>query len=118
MAIFLWKVSQGMVKGYDMEFTGIEGRRGRTALPRQVIASSSNLVKKARESSIGVKGAKLFNLLPVEVRNINSDNVDTFKCALDSFLFYIPDQPTIAGYGKAAKTNSLLHQIPMYLLNN
>ena len=118
MAIFLWKASQGMVKGYDMEFTGVEGRRGRTALPRQVITSSSNLVRKARESSVGVKGAKLFNLLPVEVRNIDSDNVDTFKCALDSFLFTIPDQPTIAGYGRAAETNSLLHQIPMYLLNN
>ena len=101
-----------------MEFTGVEGRRGRTALPRQVITSSSNLVRKARESSVGVKGAKLFNLLPVEVRNIDSDNVEIFKSALDSFLFTIPDQPTIAGYGRAAETNSLLHQIPMYLLNN
>ena len=82
-----------------MEFTGVEGRRDRTALPRQVITSSSNLVRKAHGSSVGVKGAKLFNVLPVEVRNIDSDNVDTFKCALDSFLFTIPDHPTITGYG-------------------
>ena len=90
-----------------MEFTGVEGRRGRTLLPRQVITSSLNLVRKAHESSVGVKGAKLFNLLPVKVRNIDLSNVATFKCALDSFLFSIPDQPTIAGYGRAAETNSL-----------
>ena len=116
MAIFLWKVSQGMVRGYDMEFTGVDGRRGRSALPRQIVATSSSLVKKARESSIGVKGAKIFNLLPVEVRNINSDNADLFKSELDLFLSNIPDQPTIAGNGRAAQTNSLLHQIPVYSL--
>ena len=44
MAIFLWKVSQGMVRGYDMEFTGVDGRRGRSALPRQIVATSSSLV--------------------------------------------------------------------------
>ena len=118
MAIFLWKVSQGMVRGYDMEFTGVAGRRGRSALPRQIIASSSNLVKKARESSIGVKGVKIFNLLPAEVRNIDSDNVDLFKSELDSFLHSIPDQPTIAGCGRAAESNSLFYQIPVYMLNN
>ena len=118
MAIFLWKVSQGMVRGYNMEFTGVAGHCGKSALPRQIVASSSTLAKKARETSIGVKGAKIFNLLPVEVRNIDSDNVDIFKSELDSFLSHIPDQPTIAGCGRAAETNSLLHQIPVYLLNN
>ena len=117
MAIFLWKVSQGMVKGFDAEFTGVTGRRGRYALPKQVVPSSSNLVRKARESSLSVKGAKIFNLLPLEVRNIESDSVETFKNALDTFLSCIPDQPTIAGYGRAAESNSLLHQIPMFLLN-
>ena len=117
MAIFLWKVSQGMVNGYHMEFTGVAGRRGRTALPKQIVKSSSSLTKKARESSIGVKGAKIFNLLPVKIRNLDSNNVDTFKSALDSYLSFIPDQPTIAGNGRAAETNSLLHQIPITLLN-
>ena len=60
-----------MVRGYNMEFTGVAGHCGRSALPRQIVASSSTLAKKARETSIGVKGAKIFNLLPVEVRNID-----------------------------------------------
>ena len=100
-----------------MDLTGVAGRRGRTALPKQIVATSSSLTKKARESSIGVKGAKIFNLLPVKIRNLDSNNVDTFKSALDSYLSFIPDQPTIAGNGRAAETNSLLHQIPITLLN-
>ena len=65
---------------------------------------------------MGVKGARIFNLLPAEIRNIDADNVDNFKKSLDDFLCQVPDQPTIAGLGRAAETNSLLHQIPMFLL--
>ena len=117
MVIFLWKISQGMVQGYNVEYTSVIGRRGRTALPRNVVQSSSSLVRKARESSIGVKGARIFNLLPAHIRNVNADNVDSFKKSLDSFITNIPDQPTLAGMGRAAESNSLLHQIPLFMLN-
>ena len=83
MLIFLWKISQGMVKGYTIQFTDTHGRRGRTALPNNVLMSSSSMVRKARESSVGVKGARIFNLLPAEIRNIDADNVDKFKKILD-----------------------------------
>ena len=69
MVIFLWKISQGMVHGYNVDFTSVCGRRGRTALPRAVVQSSSSLVRQAREASIGVKGARIFNLLPTSVKN-------------------------------------------------
>ena len=117
MVIFLWKISQGLVNGYNIEFSSVYGRRGRTVVPRQIIQSSSSLVKKAREASIGVKGAKIFNLLPAYIRNIDSTDVKVFKTNLDSFLSDVADQPTIAGQGRAAETNSLIHQIPLYLLN-
>ena len=59
-----------------------------------------------------MKGALIFNLLPAEVRNIDSHSVDIFKTKLDKFLKNIPDQPTIDGFGRSAETNSLLDQIP------
>ena len=118
MLIFIWKISQGLVKGYSVDFTSVLGRRGRTALPHDVIQSSSASVKKARESSLGVKGAKMFNLLPSSIRNTNSANVDVFKNALDEFLSKVPDQPTVAGQGRAAESNCLLHQVPLFLLNH
>ena len=117
MVLFIWKISQGMVQGYNLEFTSTRGRRGRTVLPHNIVASSPAPVKKARESSLGVKGARIFNLLPTEVRNIDSQSVDIFKKQLDLFLTDIPDQPTTAGLGRSAESNSLLHQIPQFTLN-
>ena len=60
-----------------------------------------------------VKGAKLFNLLPKEIRNIPSDKVGNFKSILDKFLSKVPDQPTIPENTRAAEANSLLHQLPL-----
>ena len=55
----------------------------------------------------------MFNLLPADVRNIDSDNVNQFKKKLDDFLKQIPDQPTITEQGRAAESNCLIHQIPL-----
>ena len=60
-----------------------------------------------------VKGAKLFNLLPKEIKNIPSDKVGNFKSILDKFLSKVLDQPTIPKNTKAAETNGLLHQLPL-----
>ena len=55
------------------------------------------MVCKAREASLTSKGAKIFNLLPASIRNIDCDSVETFKKELDHFLGLVPDQPTIPG---------------------
>ena len=117
MIIFLWKISQGMVNGFTVQFTSSSGRRGRTALPHDVVGSSPASVRRARESSLGVKGARIFNLLPADIRNVDSNDVEVFKKELDTFLEKIPDQPTISGLGRSAESNSLLHQIPQSMLN-
>ena len=80
-------------------------------------------MRKARQASLGVKGANIFNLLPKDIRNLNvksstADKVQDFKSKLDNFLSNIPDQPTLPGFGRAAETNSLLHQIPLSNSNN
>ena len=106
-----------MVACYSVTFTYNE-RRGRIITPNQVVGGAPAAVRRARESTLGVKGARLFNLLPASIRNINSDNTDTFKSALDSFLSRVPDQPTVPGCPRAAETNSLLHKIPMLSVIN
>ena len=73
-------------------------------------------VRKARESSLSVKGARIFNLLPDFIRNIDSDNVDQFKSQLDMFLSSVPEEPTTSGLTRGAESNSLLHQIPLMRL--
>ena len=88
------KLSQGHVQGYRLPFYESDRRGLLVALP-PMAQSSPTAVKRAREASLKVKGARLFNLVPQEVRGLTGVCVDTFKAALDSWLEGIPDQPTI-----------------------
>ena len=65
---FLWKQSQGMIDGYSFQWQ-LSDRRGRYAIPKHVPPSAPARVRAARERSLAVHGARLFNLLPVNLRN-------------------------------------------------
>ena len=110
--IFIWKISQGLVQGYNLEFSNSE-RRGMLVLPNAVQRDAPAAVKRAREATLGIKGAKMFNLLPAWIRTINGVLVETFKAELDQFLGGVPDQPTVPGRQRAANTNSLLDQLQL-----
>ena len=103
-----------MVSGYDLQFNHTMGRRGRSVIPKTVVRAAPTVVKNARERSLGVRGAKIFNLLPEHLRSMNTDHVYLFKNHLDVFLSSIPDQPTMTGLGRASESNSLLHQLPIF----
>ena len=110
MICLLWKISQGLVSGYNVNWTHSD-RRGRMAVPHSIKMSAPSKVRNAREKSVSVHAAKLFNLLPLHLRNENSGDFLLFKNNLDIFLKTVPDQPTMTGLARAAKTNSLLDQI-------
>jgi ribonuclease P/MRP protein subunit RPP40 len=107
--IFIWKVLQGYVQGYNIP-SKESPRRGRLVEVAQYHRDAPAAVKQAREASISVHGAKLFNLLPRHIRDISCGTTDQFKAELDSWLGLIPDQPTIPGRQRASKTNSLIDQ--------
>ena len=65
------------------------------AVPRPVQGNAPAAVRRAREASLGKKGAKIFNLVPACLRTLDSVTVDSFKSELDLFLSGVPDQPTI-----------------------
>ena len=77
------------------------------------VIQAPSSVRQAREATLGVKGARIFNLLPVWIRTMNGVTVDRFKSELDKFLIGVPDQPTLPGRGRAAATNSLLDQLQL-----
>ena len=88
-------------------------RRGRLATPNNIPQNAPSMVKRARERSLGVHGARLFNILPKHLRNENSKDFPLFKNHLDLFLALVPDQPTTTGLSRAAATNSLLDQVQL-----
>ena len=110
--IFVWKISQQLVMGYTIEFEE-NLRRGRLAVVHQLPKQLPPAVRKAREASLPVKGCKLFNLIPKEMRDMSGTALQ-FKARLDKWLADIPDQPTVNGRQRAAKTNSLIDQVPMH----
>ena len=113
--IFIWKCAVGLVDGYRLDFTN-SARRGRLCEVRHVNKNAPAQVRRVSESSLAVKGARCFNLLPREVRDMslpNSNSVVPFKTKLDHFLSSIPDQPTVQSRRRPASSNSLLDQIPM-----
>ena len=108
--IFIWKLSQGLVTGYILPFQHSE-RRGLVVTVPAMAMHSPSAVRKAREASLQVKGARLFNLVPKEIRNMSGISVDNFKSGLDAWLTRIPDQQTVPGRQRAALTNSLIDQV-------
>ena len=108
--IFVWKLSQGLVTGYNLSFQQNE-RRGLLVVVPQMASKSPATVRKAREASLQVKGARLLNLVPKELRDKTGISVDSFKSGLDEWLKVIPDQPSIPGRQRAAITNSLIDQV-------
>ena len=112
--IFIWKCSVGLVDGYSLTFSE-NPRRGRLCIVRNVNKTAPSKVKKASEASLAVRGARIFNLLPRDVRDTvlsTTKSVIPFKSKLDNFLSSIPDQPTVQNRRRPASTNSLLDQIP------
>ena len=114
LIIFVWKIAMGLIQGYNIEFS-YSPRRGWSAIPKEVPRTAPALVRRAREASLAVKGAALFNLCPRGMRDMMSEHQDRFKENLDTWLMEIPDEPTIPGCVRAAESNSLLHQVPMFM---
>ena len=64
---------------------------------------------------MAVKGAKIFNLLPIWIRTLNGVTVDSFKSELDMFLSGVPDH--CAGQAESCSNKQFAGSTPADLLN-
>ncbi len=53
-----------------------------------------------------MQGARLFNCLPRNLRDMAGQSIDMFKRNLDKFLRLVPDEPLVPGYTAMRKTDS------------
>ncbi|KAK3874596.1 hypothetical protein Pcinc_020488 [Petrolisthes cinctipes] len=72
-------------------------------------------LQRRRESRTG---PKLFNSLPLYLRNMSACSVNVFKRHLDNFLQKIPDTHPLPSYQTWPHYNKLEHHIPLYLRQN
>ena len=112
--MYVFKIIQGIAPNLEGQKyrikTNYHVRRGRVCivpgLGNQTLASVTSMI----EASFSVRGPKLFNCLPMNLRNFNG-SVDTFKGKLDKFLKCIPDRPSLPAYQQSASSNSILDQL-------
>ena len=115
--IYTWKILEGMVPNLTSERSRINPttslRHGRKCVIPPIPKHATSGVKSLREGSFCVQGARLFNALPKEIREITNVEVSEFKMKLDEFLGTIPDEPLSQGYtnNRQAESNSLIHMI-------
>ena len=107
---------EGQVPNFShLDHAGIQvvwhPRRGRNCIVPTVNLRSSSYIQNIRYASFGIRGPKLFNRLPAEIRNIFGCSVDAFKHKLDKYLQTVPDEPQIRRYTatRRAESNSLIH---------
>ena len=116
--IYIWKMLENMVPNFTLERSQIKChtslRYGRQCIVPPVSRTASSRVQSLSEGSLCVNGARLFNTLPANIRNMTNVELPKFKEKLDEFLATIPDEPQCPGYTAArrADSNSLLNMVP------
>ena len=113
--LYMYKILMNLVPNpgitwQENERTGIKAK-----VPKRDNKASTN-IKNLRENFFTTTGPKLFNSMPLEVRNFSTDGenkVLSFKNNLDKYLSFIPDQPHVIGIQsrRPAATNSIMDQI-------
>ena len=117
MIMYVFKALHGIVMNCGIKFqenprTGIHA-----VIPVLKVGMSSQL-RKLKSNSFNYVAPMLYNVLPNAMRRMYAENkpFETFKQDLDTILSTVPDQPTIAGLSGVAKSNSLIHQMPSYIV--
>ena len=100
MIIHMWKIYNGVVPNtFGFQFQE-SNRRGMIV---KLSVFKHNCKKKhysMKESSFFIKGPRLWNVVPSNIRNIS--NIDQFKRKLkEEFLSKLKDEPPIPGYIRA-----------------
>ena len=114
LMIYVYKIIQGITPNFEGEKFMLQvetnARRGRFCIVPSLNTRAPARVTTMVEASLSVTGPKLFNSLPMDIRNCNV-SVDAFKARLDKFLKRVPDQPCLPGYQQPALSNSILGQL-------
>ena len=101
----VWKILNGVSPNdIDMKFRETS-RRGTIAVTPPLVKGCSQRNQSLYDGSFAVLGARLWNIVPVDIKSIRS--FLSFKEKLSRFLASFPDNPPVRGYS-CANSNSLL----------
>ena len=103
--IQVWKIKKGLApNSVGMEFYDSPRLGTRAKIPKFNYKAQTT-ISTSYDDSFGVKGARLWNILPKHVNTQAS--LESFKVSLGEFLLKFPDRPPVMGY-TPPNSNSLL----------
>ena len=119
---YAWKMMEKLVPNVG----GLHGiwnaRRGRLCHADHVMKSKSQRINNIRFNSFTVHALRLFNTMPMHIRNTTGCSIETFKSGLDKHLRNILYEPLVPAYTILCKadSNSLLdmHRLCRYITNS
>ena len=116
--IYTWKILNKLAPNLKSTpiTTHISERRGLYCHVPKVKTKCPAAINTIREGSFTVRGPRLYNSLPRDLRNLQGVSVEVFKRALDKSLSQLPDMPAVPGYAgrRSTPSNSLVHVIPAH----
>ena len=83
---------------YEKKSTHTSDRRGRSCIVSHVNPGRQGTLA---FNSFRWRSVRIFNRLPIHIRNISACSIDKFKSQLDSYLRTIPDLPSQPGYNNS-----------------
>ena len=118
--LYMWKIMNGLAPNCGVSWGPTEVRLGRMCQ----VPKLAQKARKLREQSFQYQGPKLFNCLPVSLRNKVNCSLEEFKADLDQFLQNIPDEPSMSALipgatnpQTARPSNSLPDQVALWRRN-
>ena len=116
LILYTFKIMKGLVPNLAEENLRIKfehrGRRGLLCEIPLLNRGAMARYKTLKDRSLAVRGPRLFNCLPSNLRDMNL-SLASFKRKLDTFFVNVPDQPPLLGpeYAQPAKSNSVEDQL-------
>jgi len=96
--IYIWKILEGIVMNFTNPILSkINPRTGRMVQFPSLHKKRGHL-QTVQYNSFAFRAGRLFNSLPINIRNLMKVDTDLFKKHLDKYLITLPDTPPVLGY--------------------
>ena len=109
--IYVWSILEKLVPNPNDSIVAFDHiRHGRKC---NVPVVKRSAYQALRMTSLPIQGAKLFNAMPINIRNLRNCSKNMFKAKLDKYLASVPGEPQIPGYTscRMADSNSLIDMV-------
>ena len=108
--ICVWKIIEGKTVNVNNQIrTTNNARSGRKCIVQLPKLNGGLAMQTKLYNSFAIRGPRLFNRMPPDIRNLTNSSTLRFKRLLDKYLQQVPDLPIISGYPHSGDNSIMEH---------